>query len=1091
MGRLVSSKAVRQPAKISIPRLAETYPRGRLFRTLDAARRRRVVWLAAPAGAGKTSVVATYLSARRLPALWYNVDARDNDVANLFHYLALAARASSRRKKLELPAFTSDNQFGVAAYARGFFEALYRERPVPSVIVLDDYQEASGTLWEHVIREAISALPEGIVTIIISRTEPPPAFARCVASGEIALVGWDELRLTPQETAGLVRLCRPDWRGRRLSDVLPGIVALSNGWAAALTLLLQNHQLSAVNAGGVEEFSERLFDYFATEILDKSSVAHRDFLLRTSIVPSLTTELAARLTGNADAPRILAELGRRSFLTQRLGASGAYRYHPLLRGFLRRRAERDLGPAVLAELHVRAAECFVATEQIDEAMEQLETAHDVVMRVKLLLHVAPLYFAKGAGRTVEAWIARLPEEIVEQDGWLVFWQALCCLSYKPSLARARFEQAFALFQKEHNASGLYQCCASATQAILHEGMDFAQLRTWIARFEELEASGLPCPQSIQPMAATGMLMASMFGQADAAAHRHWVDRAMHLMSSSNDSAHRVLTGGFLAVYFVFNDNPAHAATLLEMLRPSVGPDSSVVASLTLMQANALCAWARGDTSACVTLVREALALAERTGIPVWNDYLLGLGAAATLGTEDVEGSQEFMQGLAQAAQNGALYSLGSYHFYAGWEAFLRGDMARALHSAELAYDYSKKLDYLFARTVTAIALAFVRWQTGRRQEARASIAEARRLAELDQCYLALYGCDLVESDALWDEDRPHALTCLTRGLAMGRERGYFNAFWVTTSLLSRVVGRALEHRIEPDYVRAAIVRRRLKPTSVTASTEIWHWPYRLRALGTFELSRAPEGEHPAQVGRKRDQSDATPRGMPLRLLQATIALGGRGVPDTQLIDALWPDAEGDSGRRVFDTTLHRLRKQLGDDAMLRLIDGRLHLDERLCWLDVWAFEETIGQVRDTLVHDSSPATLATLARRLLDLYRGPLFPDAPASNAVLKGPRGKLATKFLHAAETIGKLLEEKGNFDEAAELYQRALEGDEGIELAYAGLIRCAIGAGRHADGQRLFDQCRRRLLADLGEEPGPELVRLQGHLHGAPKRPRNQISP
>ena len=167
---------------------------------LPCARRgqpKKVVWIAAPAGAGKTSAVATYLSSRRLPTLWYNVDARDADVANVFHYLALAARLAAPRKKLALPAFTADSQGGVAAFARGFFEALCRERPAPSLLVLDDYHEAAGQLWNDVIREAISALPEGVVAIIISRNEPPPALARHVAGGEIALVGWDELRLTP------------------------------------------------------------------------------------------------------------------------------------------------------------------------------------------------------------------------------------------------------------------------------------------------------------------------------------------------------------------------------------------------------------------------------------------------------------------------------------------------------------------------------------------------------------------------------------------------------------------------------------------------------------------------------------------------------------------------------------------------------------------------------------------------------------------------------------------------------------------------------------------------------------------------------
>jgi ATP/maltotriose-dependent transcriptional regulator MalT len=71
------------PAKISAPQL-ESYRRGRLFQLLDRARRKRVTFITAPAGAGKTSLIVSYLEARKLPALWYNVDRRDADVANLF-----------------------------------------------------------------------------------------------------------------------------------------------------------------------------------------------------------------------------------------------------------------------------------------------------------------------------------------------------------------------------------------------------------------------------------------------------------------------------------------------------------------------------------------------------------------------------------------------------------------------------------------------------------------------------------------------------------------------------------------------------------------------------------------------------------------------------------------------------------------------------------------------------------------------------------------------------------------------------------------------------------------------------------------------
>ena len=343
------------------------------------------------------------VSARRVPALWYNVDSRDTDVAYLFHYLALAARGASRKKKLDLPELRLIAKRALprshAAFSRRC--AANGRSPRCSCSTTITKPRASSGTTSFAKRSALYRR-ESSRSSSVERNLPPRLHGslRAAKSGSS---GSDDLRLTPRETTGLARLCRPDWRGRKLERALPGVAALANGWAAALMLLLQNQQVDAIDTGDVEELSEPLFDYFATEILDKTTPAQRAFLLRTSIVPSLTTALAARLMGTTDAARTLTELGRRSFLTQRLGASGAYRYHPLLRGFLRRRAERDLGEETLHELHRKAADYFGETDQIDEAMEQLETAPDVPVRIKLLLRVAPLYLQRPRthGRSVD------------------------------------------------------------------------------------------------------------------------------------------------------------------------------------------------------------------------------------------------------------------------------------------------------------------------------------------------------------------------------------------------------------------------------------------------------------------------------------------------------------------------------------------------------------------------------------------------------------------------------------------------------------------------------------------------------------------
>jgi LuxR family transcriptional regulator, maltose regulon positive regulatory protein len=1061
------------PAKISAPRLIESYPRARLFRVLDRARRKRVIFVTAPAGAGKTSLVTSYLEARRLPALWYNVDSRDADVANLFEYLSMAACGSSRGQKPALPTFRPENQAGAAAFARTFFEALCQKRPVPSAVVFDDYHDAQSERWDEIIREALRALPKGIVAFIISRAEPPPFLARHLAAGEMTVLGWSDLRLTTPEILGLVRLHRPDLRGAQLKARLPRILELANGWAVALTLLLHDRAALDRDASGIEEFSQRLFDYFATEIFGAATVSQRDFLLRTSIASTLTADLAARLTGTANTEARLVDLERRSFLIQRLGSSGTYRYHPLLRGFLRRQAETELGSREVVELHRRAAASLLECDQIDEAMDQFESANDVSARKELLLRVAPVYIGSGRSDTVAMWIGRLPRELVDDDGWLLYWDALCCMGPAPLRALGQLEKAFTCFSSQGRSDGQYCCCAAAMRAIVQEGNDFKRLDLWAERVESMHAAQPSCPEPLLAMAAAGMLAAAGFRRIDPARKLYWTERVMAIATNSEDMSYRFMTGGTLAMYFVFNDNPARAAVISDMLRASApGAKSSALATLSQLEVSGLLTWIGGDNVATLRLVREALALAKRTGVFVWNDHLSHLGATAALAAEDVDAAQEYLALLAESGRRGGAFAAGGYQFYASWEAMVRGDTAQALHFIRLATATGDALDYAFAQSLNAFATAQIEWQLGSRREAKESLALARQRAQQAESPLVRHGCDLLESDFAWDEDREHALARLRTGLALARAHGYFNGFWLRRSLMARIAVRALEHAIEAEHMRAYVRHHRLIPDHVPARVEAWPWDYRLRVLGSFELAFEDAEATPANTRAATRPSSL--RGMPLRLLEATMAFGARGVRDTELIDALWPDAEGDAGRRVFDTTLHRLRRQLGDDQVVRLTDGRIFLDGRRCWLDIWALEDLIAEAEREVRTGGPPVIMQDIARRLLGVYRGPLLGGEVRTDAWALGPRQRIAGKFSRAAQSLGRALENERHFAEAAALYRRVLEGDPTAEPFCAGLMRCALATGRAAEATQIFEEYRGRLAVSSTAEPGTEIVSL-----------------
>ena len=325
-------------AKITPPKVSGVLLRERLFRALDASRSRPLIWLSGPAGSGKTTLVASYLQARKVTCLWYRMDEGDSDLATFFYYMGLAARKAAPRRRNPLPLLTPEYLLGIPTFALRYFENLYARLKPPFIIVLDNYQLVAGDSGFHdLMCQGLSVIPEGINVIALSRLDPPARFARLRANEQIYLIEADRINFTLDESKTFVSL-----RGARglSEDLLAQLHERTQGWAAGLVLFIESARIKGFDWGAFFLIiSDQIFAYFAQEILEKTDQETREILLTTAFLPKMTASMAECLTGSPRAKDILSHLARDHFFTQRDNQPDPfYHYHPLFREFLLSRA---------------------------------------------------------------------------------------------------------------------------------------------------------------------------------------------------------------------------------------------------------------------------------------------------------------------------------------------------------------------------------------------------------------------------------------------------------------------------------------------------------------------------------------------------------------------------------------------------------------------------------------------------------------------------------------------------------------------------------------------------------------------------------
>jgi LuxR family maltose regulon positive regulatory protein len=385
--------------------------RPRLLEVLKSALARgRVTLLSAPAGAGKTSLLAELPQAfPETRWAWLLLDEEDNDPSRFAAAMAASIeRVYTRLARGALAPGQSGTVPGRQA-ATAIINNVLRLSSDPIGLVLDDFHVLGDEAIHQTVEYLIDRLPPNMRVIIGARQDPPMALPRWRARGELAEIRMSDLSFTGQETSELMNSCL---NGPLDAEGVRMIYSRTGGWAAGLRLLATSlTQAPASSRAWLEQGMQgrqRVFEFLSEEVFDRQAPDLQRFLLETSILSPLHPTTCDALAGRSDSQAVLESLYRQNLYVAAVDSAGTnYRYHDLFADFLRDRLWRERS-GDWRSLHERAAVLepepgrrirhWMSAENWDEAAEAIE-------------HIGPEYVRRGFSVSLRRWILGIPETV--------------------------------------------------------------------------------------------------------------------------------------------------------------------------------------------------------------------------------------------------------------------------------------------------------------------------------------------------------------------------------------------------------------------------------------------------------------------------------------------------------------------------------------------------------------------------------------------------------------------------------------------------------------------------------------------------------
>src|SRR6266496_1210777 len=416
--------------KLYRPRkLSDLISRARLLERLHAGLSGNITLISAPAGFGKTTLIAQWIQSIDRPTAWLSLDEHDNEPRAFVQSLTAALQSAFPDAFHGIAGLLEAPRFPSVEYIVPLLINDLADLPDDLTLVLDDYHLIRTREIHSLLDQLIEHLPPQLHLVLISRSDPPLPLARWRAQGYLNDLRSTDLCFTREETEAFLT--------QELGSVVAHETAASleeqtGGWIAVLRLAALSLRNTADPAAFMEQLhrytDHSIQSYLVEEVLAQLAPAVQELLVKASMLEQFCTELCVAIIGNdTSLEHVQATLNwlesSNVFIIPLDERQGWYRFHHLFQQLLQQRLQEKSSTEELAMLHRRASRWYAEQGLIEQAIEHALEAGDASGATQLVeAHFLPA-FKREQLVQVELWLHLLPEEQIQSSPVLLVARA--------------------------------------------------------------------------------------------------------------------------------------------------------------------------------------------------------------------------------------------------------------------------------------------------------------------------------------------------------------------------------------------------------------------------------------------------------------------------------------------------------------------------------------------------------------------------------------------------------------------------------------------------------------------------------------------